>query len=346
MDFFRKALADVEGEMMSNAGIDPASRPAPAAAEPPSSNSGLGIFSHAAELASSATGHLSALSSGAASAAAELALREELSRKEDALATAEAQVAQLQQQLQTAKKQQPQPEAPAAAAAQLAAAEAENRKSQERLAALEARDAKLKGLLKKQHEAKTQLEERLQQAEARADAASTPEKVAALEEALAVAQQRLREQAEVAASGVRTDAAVAHEEHLAAREAAVRQAEEKAAARAEELTGALNEREREASSREAHLAGREAELEARQLDLRQRLDELGERAADAQAPLTHLAACLDPGPRASAVPACLPVGSASFPCAAARGALAGTAAPAGRTRGRPGEARRFASPRR
>ena len=141
--------------MLSNAGVDSATQPPP---EPASSSAGLGggLFANVASVASSASDHLSALSSGAAAAATELALREELSRKEDALADAEAQIQQLKVQL----RQQPQQ----SASAEPAAGSDALRESQEKVAQLEGREAKLKALLKKLHEAKAQLETRVQAA--------------------------------------------------------------------------------------------------------------------------------------------------------------------------------------
>ena len=95
----------------------------------------------------------SALSSGAAAAATELALREELSRKDDTLADAAAEIRQLQQQLK-----QPLPTASARSPATVL-------EGQERLLELQAREAKLKTLLKKLQEAKASLEQRCHAAE-------------------------------------------------------------------------------------------------------------------------------------------------------------------------------------
>ena len=159
MDFFRKALDSVENEMSANAGTDPgAARPATAPATGAAS-SGLGgnLLSNLTSAASSASEQLRStaeqLSSGAAAAATELALREELSRKEDALAEAQAEIRLLQRQLEES------PGAPAAVSASARPPETVL-ESQEKVLELEAREAKLKALLKKLHEAKSALEQR------------------------------------------------------------------------------------------------------------------------------------------------------------------------------------------
>ena len=159
MDFFRKALDSVENEMSANAGTDPgAARPATAPATGAAS-SGLGgnLLSNLTSAASSASEQLRStaeqLSSGAAAAATELALREELSRKEDTLAEAQAEIRLLQRQLEES------PGAPAAVSASARPPETVL-ESQEKVLELEAREAKLKALLKKLHEAKSALEQR------------------------------------------------------------------------------------------------------------------------------------------------------------------------------------------
>ena len=158
MDFFRKALDSVENEMSSNAGTEPgAARPATAPATGASSGLGGNLLSNITSVASSASEQLRStaeqLSSGAAAAATELALREELSRKEDALAGAEAEIRLLQRQLE----ESPGPPAAVAASARPPETVLE---SQEKVLELEAREAKLKALLKKLHEAKSALEQR------------------------------------------------------------------------------------------------------------------------------------------------------------------------------------------
>ena len=158
MDFFRKALDSVENEMSSNAGTEPgAARPATAPATGASSGLGGNLLSNITSAASSASEQLRStaeqLSSGAAAAATELALREELSRKEDALAGAEAEIRLLQRQLE----ESPGPPAAVAASARPPETVLE---SQEKVLELEAREAKLKALLKKLHEAKSALEQR------------------------------------------------------------------------------------------------------------------------------------------------------------------------------------------
>ena len=157
MDFFRKALDSVENEMSLNAGTEPgAARPA---TMPPPPVPGLGgnLLSNLTSAASSASEQLRStaeqLSSGAAAAATELALREELSRKEDSLAGAEAEIRLLQRQLEESA-------GPPAAVAASARPPETVLESQEKVLELEAREAKLKALLKKLHEAKSALEQR------------------------------------------------------------------------------------------------------------------------------------------------------------------------------------------
>ena len=98
MDWLSKKLAEVDNEMGS---VAPANEPQPAA------GSGLNLdwLQQAGQLASSATDHLKDMASTAASAATELALREELERKAAEVVEAEDAAQALRQQLHVAQGQ-------------------------------------------------------------------------------------------------------------------------------------------------------------------------------------------------------------------------------------------------
>ena len=99
MDWLSKKLAEVDNEMGAAA---PAGQTQPAAG-----GSGLNLdwLQQAGQLASSATDHLKDMASTAASAATELALREELERKAAEVVAAEDAATVLRQELHVANGQ-------------------------------------------------------------------------------------------------------------------------------------------------------------------------------------------------------------------------------------------------
>ena len=155
MDWFAKKLAEVEGEMTDNAGPN---------AQPPSepNSSSLAWLQRAGELASSATDHLKEIGSTAASAATELALREQLERKDVEVREAEQEAHMLRQQLiavqaqvSTWRQQAETAQAKAVAAERMAAAAAlppspPVAASPDLVPQLEEKNAKLKALLQVQ----------------------------------------------------------------------------------------------------------------------------------------------------------------------------------------------------
>ena len=204
MDWFAKKLAEVEGEMEDNSGpLSPQQQQAAS-----SSGASLAWLQRAGKLASTATDHLKEIGSTAANAASELALREELERMSADVKEAEQTAHLLRQQLGAAyvqsarwRKQAEEAEARAAAAEQKAVTAAATvspksaiepgRGSSPGRAELEEKNAKLKTLLTRLNDAKSQLEGRV--AASQATVTARENEIAELHESNGRMQRRLRE---------------------------------------------------------------------------------------------------------------------------------------------------------